>query len=124
MWINQLKDEAWELVRWRVQHDAYWSNCNSEVLFGASQAVRKGAQTLGYGVGAPLPNRDEGYYKGYIVQVTDRVLEALGHYHFLECSLTEARRSFQDAADRIRDCRGAVQALEGAEEAYFVPAGE
>ncbi len=121
MWLNQLKDQAWEFVRWQVQHTAYHSNCSDEVLAGAAKAVRDGAQALGYRVSAPLPNRDVAYYKTYIQDVTHNALDAIYHYRFVECSLSKAMVPFRDAADRIKNCRKALADIEG-DEIYFVPA--
>ena len=115
MWIYELRDKLWNIVRWDVQHNAHWSSCSSQVLFGVAQKCAEGTRLLGYTVSEPPPNRDAAFYKTWITDLTNETLKVLERYHFHDGSITKAIPVFEDAARRVRECSPNLAALESDE---------
>jgi hypothetical protein len=104
MWIYEKRDALWNIVRWDVENNAYWSNCDATVLYGAAVQVAKGTRALGYSINDPAQHRDAQYYKDWIVKTCGYARDALGGWRFLDCSLDAATAEFKDAARRIKAC--------------------
>ena len=123
MWIHQLRDDTWELLRWKVEHDAWHSDCDSQVLYGVAQKVREGTQTLGYGITPPAPNRTEQFYKEYIRDVATKARDAIYQYKFRDCTLSEAKKAFDNAAERVAKC-STTDAKADEDQILFEPADD
>lgn len=113
--LSILRDKLWDLVRWRVQHDAYHSNCDAVVLHGVAKKCSEGLRVLGYSANDPGENRERGYYVTWILNSTNEALHALYWWKVLDCSITKAFPVYQDAADRVKECRTAAGSIESDE---------
>jgi hypothetical protein len=120
MFISQLRHQLWHLIRDGVQHEAHWSNCNAEVLLGVAKLCREGGRRLGYFVSEPPENRTPDFYKNWITQVTNGMLGALERLDIPDGSMTHARPTFQEAADRVKKC-GVAAAVEESDEPFIRP---
>ena len=104
MWLSQLNHKVWNLLRWDIEHNAYWSNCDANVLYGVSLKCAEGGRILGYHVSPPAENRDTNYYKTWITDCSRTLRAALERWEVLDCSLTKSVPVFEDAARRVREC--------------------
>lgn len=111
MWLYELRDKLWNIIRWQVQHEAWWSRCSAQVLYGAAQKCAEGIRVLGYHVGEPPPNREAQFYKEWIRDATNPALDALSRYAIPDGSITKAFVPYEDAARRIKDCAVATANL-------------
>lgn len=104
MFIDTLRDELWNLIRWKVEHEAWHSQCGAEVLQAVGSQAAEGLRALGYQVSPPRPNRTRDYYRDYVVRVSQSAHDAVFRWKVRECSMSEARRIFQKAAEMIAQC--------------------
>lgn len=104
MKLHELRDKLWKVVRWDVQDKAWWSRCNANVLYKASQEVCVGIRTLALRCNDPEPNRDEQYYKDWLRDATNPTLGEISNWNVPDGSMTPALVEFQKAADRIKTC--------------------
>ena len=124
MWLYQLRDRAWNLLRWDIQHNAYWSSCDAQVLYAAAKKCAEGIRALGYYFTDPPPNRDTDYYKkNWMVSATNYAMDAVSRYAVLDGSLTRAIPIFEQTATIIAVCKATAMAAEiESEEPIFYPA--
>ncbi len=119
--LRELQDVLWNVIRWDIEDKSWWSNCNAEVLYKASQEVCTAIQILALHCNHPASNRDQQYYKEWIRDAGRQTREAIEKWNVPDCTMSKALPEFQKAASRISTCSPSKQSDIGTDQPRVHP---
>lgn len=101
--LAKLNPELRGLLR-DIEHLAYWSKCDARVLYNAAVACTKAIRTLGLTCNDPHSNRNEQYYKDWIVDAVKAASSNVNDWEVLDGTMTIVLPEFRKIEANLSTC--------------------